>query len=82
MVELDIVLLYIGSRVQGIIYAVGLSVATVQTPRRPFPYDVRQRKVLDKVIDKMSGTLSMHKALLVIRIVCGTNRTDSPVRAS
>jgi hypothetical protein len=36
MVEWDIVLLYIWSYVWGIIYAVGPSVATVQTPRRPF----------------------------------------------
>jgi hypothetical protein len=39
MVELDIVLLYIQSHVWGIIYAVGPSVATVQTPRWPFPCD-------------------------------------------
>jgi hypothetical protein len=41
MVESDIVLLYIRSRVWGIIYDVELSVTTVQTPQRPFPYDVR-----------------------------------------
>jgi hypothetical protein len=41
MVESDIVLLYIWSHVYGTIYAVGPSVATVQTPRRPFPCDVR-----------------------------------------
>jgi hypothetical protein len=35
MVELDIVLLYIWSRVWGIIYGVGLGVANVQTPRKP-----------------------------------------------
>jgi hypothetical protein len=40
MVELDIVLLYKWSRVWGIIYAVGPGVATVQTPRIAFPYDV------------------------------------------
>jgi hypothetical protein len=39
MVELDIVLLYIWSHVWGIIYAVGPSVAIIQTPRRPFPCD-------------------------------------------
>jgi hypothetical protein len=39
MVELDIVLLYIWSHVWGIIYVVGPDVVTVQTPRRPFPYD-------------------------------------------
>jgi hypothetical protein len=35
MVESDIVLLYIRSHVWGIIYAMGLGVATIQTPRRP-----------------------------------------------
>jgi hypothetical protein len=35
MVESDIVLRYIWSRVWGIIYAVGLGVVTVQTPQRP-----------------------------------------------
>jgi hypothetical protein len=39
MVELDIVLLYIRSRIWGIIYVVGPSVVTVQTPRRHFPCD-------------------------------------------
>jgi hypothetical protein len=39
MIESDIVLLYIWSRVLGIIYAVGPSVVTVQTPQRPFPCD-------------------------------------------
>jgi hypothetical protein len=43
MVELDIFLLYIQSHVWGVIYAVGPSVVTVQTPRRPFPYDNRGR---------------------------------------
>jgi hypothetical protein len=43
MVESDIVLLYIQSRVWGIIYAVRPSVATVQTPHRPFPYDGMER---------------------------------------
>jgi hypothetical protein len=41
MVESDIVLLYIQSHVWEIIYLVGPSVATVQTPWRPFPCDVR-----------------------------------------
>jgi hypothetical protein len=41
MVESNIVLLYIRSHVWGIIYAVGPSVATVQTPRRLFQYDRR-----------------------------------------
>jgi hypothetical protein len=54
MVESDIVLLYIRSLVWGIIYAVGLGVAIVQTPQRPFPCDVRQRKVLDIAIDEVS----------------------------
>jgi hypothetical protein len=35
MVESDIVLLYIQTRVWGIIYVVGPSVVTVQTPERP-----------------------------------------------
>jgi hypothetical protein len=35
-------------------------VATVQTPRRPFPCDVRQRKVLDIAIDEVSVAFSMH----------------------
>jgi hypothetical protein len=55
MVESDIVLLYIQSHIWEIIYAVGPSVITVQTPRRPFPYDVRQWKVLDIAIDEVSG---------------------------
>jgi hypothetical protein len=70
MVESDIVLLYIRSRVWGTIYAVGPSVAAVQTPRRPFPCDVRQRKVLDIAINEVSGALSM---------LCGTHRSDNPV---
>jgi hypothetical protein len=37
-------------------------VATVQTPQRPFPCDVRQRKVLDIAINEVSGALSMHAA--------------------
>jgi hypothetical protein len=44
-----------GSRVWRIIYAVGPGVATVETPWRPFPYDVRQQKVLDIAIDEVSG---------------------------
>jgi hypothetical protein len=82
MVELDIVLLYIRSCVYGIIYAVGPGVVTIQTPQRPFPYDVRQCKVLDTAIDDVSGALSMHAAPLTIQIVCGTCRSHSPVRAS
>jgi hypothetical protein len=39
MVELGIALLYIWSRVWGIIYAVGPSVETVHTPWKPFPYN-------------------------------------------
>jgi hypothetical protein len=39
MVESDIVLLYIQSHIWGIIYAVGPSVVTVQTPRRLFSCD-------------------------------------------
>jgi hypothetical protein len=82
MVELDIVLLYIRSRVCGIIYVVGPGVSTVKTPRSPFPSDIRQRKVLDIAIDEVSGALSMHEVPPAIRIVCGTHRSDSPVRAS
>jgi hypothetical protein len=36
MVESDIVLLYVQSHVWGIIYAVGTSLATVQTPSEAF----------------------------------------------
>jgi hypothetical protein len=36
MVDSDIVLLYIWSRVLGIIYVVGLGVVTVQTPSEAF----------------------------------------------
>jgi hypothetical protein len=82
MVESDIVLLYILSRVWGIIYAMGSSVVTVQTLLRPFPYDVRQRKVLDIAIDEVLGALSMHAAHPAIRIICGIRRNDSLVRAS
>jgi hypothetical protein len=82
MVESDIVLLYIRSRVWGIIYVVGPSVATVQTPQRPFSCDVRQRKVLDIAIDEVSGALSIRVAPPTVRIVCGTRRSDSPIRAS
>jgi hypothetical protein len=57
-------------------------VAIVQTPRRPFPCDVRQWKVLDIVIDEVSGALSMHAVPLAIRIVCGIRRSDSLIRAS
>jgi hypothetical protein len=39
MVESDIVLLYIRFRIWGVIYEVGPSVVTVQTPQRPFPCD-------------------------------------------
>jgi hypothetical protein len=43
MVESDIVLLYIRFRASAIIYTVGPSVVTVQSPRRPFPYDGSER---------------------------------------
>jgi hypothetical protein len=43
MVESDIVLLYIRSRIWGIIYVVGPSVVTVQTPQRTFPCDDSRR---------------------------------------
>jgi hypothetical protein len=57
-------------------------VVTVQTPRRPFPCDVRQWKVLDIAINEVSGELSMYAAPPAILIVCGTHRSDSSVRAS
>jgi hypothetical protein len=81
MVESDIILFYIRSRVWEIIYAVGPSVATVQTPRRPFPCDIRQWKVLDIAIDEVSGALYMHAVRPAIQIICDTRRSDSPVRA-
>jgi hypothetical protein len=43
MVESDIILLYIRSRVLGIIFVVGPSVVGVQIPRRPFPCDGSER---------------------------------------
>jgi hypothetical protein len=70
-----------GPRVWRIIYAVGPGVATVETPWRPFPYDVRQQKVLDIAIDEVSGVLSIQTAPPTIRIVCGKRRSGSPVRA-
>jgi hypothetical protein len=82
MIESDIVLLYIRSHVWGIIYAVGPNVAIVQTPQRPFPCDVRQRNVLNIAIDEVLGALSMHTVPLTIWFVCGTCRSDSPVRVS
>jgi hypothetical protein len=75
-------LLYIQSHVWGIIYVVGRSVATVQTPWRPFPCDLRLRKVLDIAIDEVLGALSMHTVPPAIQIVCDTCRSDNPVRAS
>jgi hypothetical protein len=81
MVESYLVLLYIRSHVLGIIYAVGPGVATVQTPQRPFPYDVRQWKTLDIAIDEVLGALSMHMVPPAIRIVCDTHMSDSPVKA-
>jgi hypothetical protein len=39
MVQSDIILLYIRSCIWEIIYVVGPSVVTVQTPRMPFPCD-------------------------------------------
>jgi hypothetical protein len=57
-------------------------VATVQTLRRPFVYDVRQRKVLEIAIDEVSGALSMHAAPLAIQILYGTHKSDGHVRAS
>jgi hypothetical protein len=57
-------------------------VAIVRTPRRPFPYDVRQRKVLDIAINEVPGVLSMHATPPARRIVCGSHKSDHPVRAS
>jgi hypothetical protein len=53
-------------------------VVTVQTPWRPFPCDVRQRKVLDIAIDEVLGALSMHAAPPAIQIVCGTVSPSLP----
>jgi hypothetical protein len=82
MVESNIILLYIQSCVLGVIYAVGPSVATVQTPRRPFPCEVRQWNVLNIAIDEVSGALSMHTVPSTIQIIYGTCRSDSPIWAS
>jgi hypothetical protein len=57
-------------------------VAIVQTPRRPFSCDVRQRKVLDIAINEVSAALSMHVAPPTIQNICGTRRSDSLVRTS
>jgi hypothetical protein len=57
-------------------------VVTVQTPRRPFPSDLWQQKVLHIAIDEVLGALSMHAVPPAIRIICGTHRSDNPVRAS
>jgi hypothetical protein len=51
-------------------------------PLEAFPYYVRQWKVLDIAIDKVSGALSMHAAPPAIRIIYGTHMSDSRVRAS
>jgi hypothetical protein len=69
MVESDIVLLYIRSHVWGIIYVVGPGAVTIQTPRRPFPCDILQRKVLGIAINDVSGALSMHGAPMAIWII-------------
>jgi hypothetical protein len=62
---------------------VGPGVVTVQTPlRRPFPCDVRQQKVLDIAVDEVSVALSMHVVPPAIQIVCGTRRSDNPIRTS
>jgi hypothetical protein len=68
MIESDIVLLYIRSRISGVIYVVGPSVVTVQTPSEAFSLR-RQWKVLDLAIDEVLGALSMHAAPPTIRIV-------------
>jgi hypothetical protein len=46
-----------------------------------FYLDIRF-KVLDFVSDDVSGALSMLKALPTIQIVCGTRRSDNPIRTS
>jgi hypothetical protein len=74
MVECDIVLMYIWSCVMGIIYVVGPSVATVQTPRRPFPSDGWPLMMCRGIV-YACGALSHTNC-------CGTHRSDSPVRAS
>jgi hypothetical protein len=60
----------------------GPSVATVQTPQKPFPCDVWQQNVLDIAIDEVLGALSMCAVPRAIWIVCGSHRSDSPIRAS
>jgi hypothetical protein len=45
-----------------------------------FYLDIRF-KVLDFVADEMSRALNMLEALPTTQIVCGTHRSDSPVRA-
>jgi hypothetical protein len=79
MVESDIVLLNMQSHVWGIIYAVELSVATVQTPQR-LPCDDRE------------GTRHSHQQGVGGNVYacgapghmdcCGTHGSDSPIRAS
>jgi hypothetical protein len=46
-----------------------------------FHVDIRECKVLDIAIDKVSGALSMHAVPPAIQIVCGTHKSDSPIRA-
>jgi hypothetical protein len=85
MIESDIVLLYIRSHVWGIIMQWDLVWRLYRPPPppwRPFSCDIRQQKVLDIAIDEVLGPLSMHVAPPAIWIVCGTRRSDNPVRAS
>jgi hypothetical protein len=47
--------MYVWSHVRWMIYVVGPGLVIVQTPRRSFPCDGRQRKFLDIAIDEVSG---------------------------
>jgi hypothetical protein len=81
MVESDIVLLYIWSRVWGIIYAVGPSLVTVQTPRRPSLRCTVAEGPRHSHRQGVRGIVYAHGAHRHIDY-CGTCRSDSPVRAS
>jgi hypothetical protein len=80
MLELDIVLLYIQSCVCGIIYAVGPSVVTVQTPRSLFPVMAVERPRHSH--RRGVGGIVYARGAPSHTDCCGTHRSDSPVRAS
>jgi hypothetical protein len=79
MVESDIVLLNIWSRVWGVIYAVG-PVVTVQTPQSHFPLTAGEgprhshRHGVGGIVYARGAPGHMD--------CCGTCKSDSPVRAS